>query len=191
MLINSVTNELFDGDEGIDFIPVHFTRRLIEWVTKDNGGGFVAEHLVSPALLGSTKRDDNGRDILPNGNQLVDTRNHYGLCRLADGRLEPVLITMSSTQGKKSKRWMSLMAGLKIGTFQAPMFSHAYNLTTVPEKNEHGSWFGWKIGSPIPLTSEDEYRAAKSFREQIASGEVKVQHEEVADTTAPAEDIPF
>ena len=31
MIVNSVTNELYDGTKGIDVIPVHYQRQYVEW----------------------------------------------------------------------------------------------------------------------------------------------------------------
>ena len=31
MILNTVTNEIFDGDKGIDVLPVYYKRQLVEW----------------------------------------------------------------------------------------------------------------------------------------------------------------
>ena len=31
MIINTVTNEIYNGEKGIDVIPVHYKRQYIEW----------------------------------------------------------------------------------------------------------------------------------------------------------------
>jgi hypothetical protein len=50
------------------------------------------------------------------------------------------------------------------------MFSQVYKVTTVPESNDQGSWFGWKIEHVGVITSADAYGAAKEFREMVISG---------------------
>ena len=37
MIINSVTNELYDGSKGINVLPVFYERKYIEW--QDRGAG--------------------------------------------------------------------------------------------------------------------------------------------------------
>ena len=56
-----------------------------------------------------------------------------------------MLISMSSTQLKKARRWNSMMMGLKVphpnGTMVTPAsFSHSYKVSSVQEKNDKGSW---------------------------------------------------
>lgn len=177
MFYNTVTQELYDGESGVTVIPCHFTNRFVEWKTRESGGGFVAEHL--PGTTQPTQKDDKGRDILPNGNTLVDTRNHYVMICGADGTLTPALIAMSSTQMKKSKQWMSKMQGIKIkgpnGFVAAPMMSRKYKLTTVPESNDKGSWFGFRVELVGLVEDEAEYRAAQEFAMAVRQGAVKVQ----------------
>lgn len=175
MLFNTVTQELYDGDEGVIVIPCHFMQRFVEWKARESGGGFVREYLPSDAP--ATEKDDKGRDLLDNGNTLVDTRNHYVLIKKPDGSLTPALIAMSSTQLKKSKQWMSIMQGIKVkgadGFQTAPMMSRMYKLTTVPESNDKGSWFGFKVEMAGVVSDPAEYAEARSFRDAVRSGAAK------------------
>jgi hypothetical protein len=65
-----------------------------------------------------------------------------------DGIPEPALITMKSTQLKKSRKWNSMMMSTKLmgknGPYTPPMYSHLYRLTTQAESNDKGKWYGWK-----------------------------------------------
>lgn len=182
MLYNTVSQQVYKGEEGIEIIPVHYKRAFIEWKPRDSGGGFVAEHNAADGqdLLRHSVRDDKGHDMLPNGNLLSDTRSHYVIILHADGTFEPAVIAMTSTQMKKSRRWMTVMQNRKMvradGTpFTPPMFSHKYRASTVPESNDQGSWFGWKLTTGEQLSDVNLYAAAKQFRDAIVSGEVKTQ----------------
>lgn len=174
---NTVTQDLFDGEEGITVIPCHFTNRFVEWQPRESGGGFVREY--APGEAPETTKDDKGRDVLPNGNILVDTRNHYVLICNADGTLSPALVAMTSTQQKKSKQWMSKMQGIKVkgpnGFATAPMMSRKYKLTTVPESNDKGSWFGFRIELVGLVEDGAEYAEAQAFRNAVRTGAAKVQ----------------
>ena len=180
-LFNTVSQEFMDGEAGLDIIPVHYKRAFIEWQQRDSGGGFVAEHSAADGqdLLKQCEKNENGQDILPNGNLLVDTRSHYVLVVSEDGAAtEGAVISMSSTQMKKSRRWMTVMQNIKMqradgSSFTPPMFSHQYHVTTVPESNDKGSWFGWKIVTDKQIEDAHLYNAAKSFRDAILSGEAK------------------
>lgn len=178
-IFNSVSEERFEGmEKGIDIVPVHFKRAFTEW--QPNRGGFVAEHDVADGLdlLAQCTKNDNNQDVLPNGNILVDTRSHYVLIVNEDGSTEGALMSMSSTQMKKSRRWMTVMQNIKMeredgSKFTPPMFSHKYHVTTVAESNDQGSWFGWKIVTGAQIEDANLYNAAKSFRDAILSGEAK------------------
>lgn len=187
MVFNSATNELWnaeDGEEPVKVIPVHFKRAFVEWAPRDSGGGFVAEHNVADGndLLKTCQRNVNGQDELPNGNYLVDTRTHYVLIVHQDGSTETAVIAMSSTQMKKSRRWMTQMQNLKMkradgSMFTPPMFSHYYDLSTVQESNDKGRWHGWSVKNAGLVEDADHFQMAKSFRDAIAAGEVKEARE--------------
>jgi len=80
------------------------------------------------------------------------------------------MIAMTGTQLKKSKRWNSMMASLKIKgadgrLFTPATFSHKYKLNAVPESNDSGSWFGWNVTNLGMLEDKevDIYNSAKEF----------------------------
>lgn len=191
-IFNTVTGSMFPGDEGIYFIPATFKKAVVEWRPRDDGGGFVAQHDDISGLTGLSK-DDNGRIITADGNILVDTAYHYGL--LVDpvtNDYSTVVISMTSTQLKKSRKWNSLMAGLKMSKadgskFTPPMFGHMYKLTTVPEENAVGSWSGWDIELFGQTPSIELYTAAKLFADNITKGLIKVAPP-APDTSDP---VPF
>lgn len=182
MLYNTVTKEIFSGEDGIIVIPCHYTQRFVEWKPREAGGGFVGEHLPTDPIVGTTEKDDKGRDLLPNGNTLVDTRNHYVLIVGNDGTVTPALFAMSSTATKVSRQWMSKMQGIKIkkadGTFvTAPMSSRMYKITTVAKSNDKGSWFVPNVEIHGLVEDMGVYNAAADFRNAVRSGEAKVKHE--------------
>jgi hypothetical protein len=106
----------------------------------------------------------------------------------ANGVPEPALITMKSTQLKKSRKWNSMMQSVKMsgknGLFTPPMYSQMYMLTTVAESNDKGKWFGWEIQRIGDVGSADIYNAAKSFAQSVGAGDVKVKHESESGATS-------
>ena len=183
MIYNTLTKEIYDGEVGVGVIPCAYQRQYIEWTDRGEGSG--APVNIYPAesdIISKTTRDDQRKDRLPNGNYIEDTANHYCLVIGADGTSSQVLVAMKSTQRKKSKRWNSLMLGLKMkganGQFTPPSYSHVYNLKTVAESNNLGNWFGWDITRVGPVEEVDMYQAAKTFADSVAKGEVKIKHED-------------
>ena len=187
MIMNSVTKELFDGEEGITVIPCAFEKVYIEWKDREKGGGIVMVHdrVRGAELETKAKRNDKGQAVLDNGNIIVGTAQHYVLILRKDGTVDQALIAMSSTQLKKSRQWNTIMAKVMIPVgdkkVPAPSFACKYQLTTVAESNAKGDWFGWKIehlGGKDPAFLQDGERAlfqmAKAFYEAIMGGAVKV-----------------
>jgi hypothetical protein len=172
-IINSVTNEFYDGDAGITVIPSAYRRVFLEYIPREAGGGLAGFHEDS-AILAQTHRDEGGRDVLASGNYVQTTANHYVL--LVEGeKYVPVMVAMYSSQLKKSRRWNSIMAGHRINnngkSIIPPSYSHMYHLSTVPEKNSKGSWFGWKIDLLGRVENILLYTSAKEFAKSIQSSE--------------------
>ena len=133
-------------------------------------------------ILSKTTRDDQRKDRLTNGNYIEDTANHFCLIKSDNGVWSQALIAMKSTQRKKSKRWNSLMLGIKTkgakGLFTPPSYSHIYSLKTIAESNDLGEWFGWDVSRVGPIEDADLYSQAKAFSASVDAGEVKVKHDD-------------
>lgn len=178
-IFNSVTQEIFDGEEGLLVVPCHYVRSFVKWAPRNAGGGFLGEFNAADPVVATAVRNAEGQDVLPDGNLLVDTRSHYVLVLDREsGSFAPALISMSSTNVKVSRRWMSVMDGIQMkrgdGSFFRPaMFSHVYKLTTVPQSNDHGSWYSWKVEKVGPVEDHHIYAGAKSFRDGVRGGEIK------------------
>jgi hypothetical protein len=198
MIMNSVTNQLFDGKKGITVVPVAYIRQYIEWAPRGSGSGApLAIYPATSDILTKTHREPgDNKDYLDNGNYIENTANHYVMVLNEDGIPEPALIVMKSTQLKKSRKWNSMLMSTKLmgknGPFTPPMYSHVYRLTSQAESNDKGKWFGWEIEKVGPVEDMNVYHAAKAFAQQISAGEVKVKHEGESTATVVDEDsVPF
>ena len=71
MILNSVTNEVFDGTKGVQVLPVFYERKYVEWADRgDSKGAPVAIHNAESDIVSTTTRDKSFKDRLPNGNYL-------------------------------------------------------------------------------------------------------------------------
>lgn len=180
MIYNTVTSELYDGEKGINVIPSHYKREYIEWTDRGEGTGApVAVHSATSPIIQEATKDSIGKDRLKNGNYLENTASYFVLvCK--DKSAETALITMKSTQLKVSRTWNSMMNGLKLqgknGLFTPPMFSHVYNLKTVQQSNDKGTWFGWSVSKVGPVQNESLYEQAKAFAKSVGAGEIQAKH---------------
>ena len=196
MIYNTVSGETFDGQEGVLVVPVGYRREYIEWRPKDQGGGIVGFHDASSETVRKAVKGDKGKEICENGNELQNTAQHFVLVLREDGGWDQAVISMKSTQLKKSRKWNSMMLGLKLkradgSLFTPASYSHQYHLTTVPESNDQGNWDGWAIANVGPISDPELYAASKAFAASVSQGAVKAKHDEDEQTVVGKEDIPF
>ena len=175
-IINTVTNELYDQ---INVLPVFYKRQYIEW--QDRGastGAPVAIHEADSDILSQTTRGKDYKDRLPNGNYLENTANHFVI--LMGSSPTTALISMKATQLKVSRKWNSMMMGIKLqgknGLFTPPTYSHIYSLKTVQMSNDKGTWFGWDVSKVGPVEDRATYDIAKNFAETVGKGEVQAKY---------------
>ena len=183
MIFNSVSGELYDGTKGISVIPCFYKLEYIEWKDRGEGSGApVAIHSSASDIMSKTKMDANFKDRLPNGNYIEKTASHFVV--ITQPTAATALISMKSTQLKISRKWNSMMAGIKMkgknGMFTPASFSHTYQLRTVQQSNDKGTWFGWEVQKIGPVSNTEMYQQAKAFAENISKGNVKAKHGETA-----------
>jgi hypothetical protein len=191
---DNIESKRWSGDDGIVVIPVTYRRTLLEWKPRTLGGGFVADHGLDESCLKDAVRNEKGQDILPNGNEIIQTAEYF--CIMIDpnsGLPKQVVLSMAKTQFKKAKIWNSMMSNLMVprpdgkGVFNPAIFYQSYKITTVPESNDKGSWYGWHIESYKPtfdlIGGADLYLGGRNFRKAVNAGEVKVAEPVAAEFT--------
>ena len=179
--------ELFDD---IDVIPCHYKRQYIEWQDRGTSSGApVAIHEADSDIVSTTTRDKGYKDRLPNGNYLENTASYFVMME----DMSQALITMKSTQLKVSRSWNSMMNTItlkgKNGMFTPASYSHVYNLGTVQQSNDKGTWFGWNVEKVGPVQDKGLYEQAKSFAVSANKGDVTAKHGE--EDTKSKDSVPF
>lgn len=155
--------------ESVSVIPIAYDKGYVEWVPRENGGGIVTIH-KDASILNDCTKNEKFKDVLPNGNIIETTAYHYILYESGNDWTQAI-ISMQSTQLKKSRAWLSKISSIKMskddGTvFTPPMFSHKYNLSTHAQANNHGSWFGWKVEIDGTVEDPNAYNFALASREK-------------------------
>ena len=182
MIYNTVTSECFDGKKGIKAIPCYYKKDYPEWSDRGDGPGApVAVHLPNSPVIATGKRDGS-KIRLPNGNYLEETASYYVLVETKTGGMTPALITMKSTQLNVSKKWNSMMKTIQIpdgkgGFAIPPMHGVVYNLASVLQKNDKGSWYGWAVTQDRIMGQADKtlYLSAKDFNGSVSKGNVQTK----------------
>ncbi len=192
MIFNSVTQDLFDGQKGIEVVPCYYKLEYLEWPDRQEGANApAATHSADSNILAQTTRDDQNLDRLPNGNYVQETASHF-VIRVSEGiPQESALMSMKATQRKKSKMWNSMMRSVKEkrsdgkGFYTPAMFTQRYLLTTVLEKNAKGTWYGWKISHIGAVQNQLTLDAAMGFYDSCLKGNVNVKYEQESANANP------
>jgi hypothetical protein len=207
MLLNTITSKLYDGSRGVLFVPVAYRRVFLCWAPRqaESGPGFKGEFSADEiAKMRAERRvlEFEGRLYEPMSdgsinpkrcNRFSDTRLHYGI--LADeetAETMPVLLSLTSTQIKKSKHLMSALVAVRVTLndgrkVQPPTFANLVRVTTVPESNDQGNWFGVKFAIERQVSDQTLYASAKSFHDSVLKGSVAANYSEQQQQPAETE----
>jgi hypothetical protein len=205
MLFNSVSGKMWDGKSGIIIVPCAYRRVFLRWGPRSGeGAGFKGE--IAPEVV-AAMRDKNeivemdGRLYAPLSDGTVsdkrcdrfsDARNHYVLIvDEATGFCTQALLSLTSTQIKKSRLLMSMLAEVKMrradGTmYTPPTFANMVRITTVPESNDKGTWHGVKFEMAGQVKTADVVGFARTFWQSVSKGKVATNYEAAPDA-APAD----
>ena len=191
-LFNTVTGEVWKGEEGINVIPCYQEAKHLEFTPRDQGGGFVGELPAGdPNILKTTRQ--GAKETLPSGNELVKSDQHYCMVLNKDGSAQPAIVDMKSTQLKISRRWKTQIAMQKIpdknGVMRTPaLFATIWNLKTVEESNDMGTWYNYTVEKVDLVKDKNLFIDAKNFRSSVESGAAKAVPEEVV---TESDEAPF
>jgi hypothetical protein len=172
MLLNTVTKKLYNGANGIEVIPCHYKLEYQEWADFGTGSGRPENIYDADSDILSKTKNEMGKDRLDNGNYILTVGQHYVL--VIDGNsTENALISMSSSQGKISRKWNSMMMSItldgKNGPYTPPSFSHKYRLTSVLNSGKGNQWYGYNVTKVGPVKEPALYERAKKFYTSLAS----------------------
>jgi hypothetical protein len=171
-IFNTVTKRFWKADDGL--------LKYLEFIPRgQDGGGFVGEINPTDPLIKQAKRDESNIEMLPNGNELIRTAQHYVKILHEDGSLESAVIDLKKTGLKKSKIWNSLMAMQKIKSGKnkgktMSSFANVYRVTTVKEKNDKGTWYSLSFTMEKTVPDIQTFNEAKDFSDALKSGSISL-----------------
>jgi hypothetical protein len=180
--LKNAPQPVFKGNEGVIFIPCHYSRCHVEWIPRDSGGGFVTRHFTIPKEAIDTGEKAAGKPIyeMPNGNTLVDTVNRTGFAIMPDGLALPYMIPMKSTNITVSRAWNSIINQKQKHGLILPSYSWRYRLTTVYRKNDKGEWYLLHAENDRELNDSERelYRQCKALKKACDGNKVTGEAEE-------------
>ena len=172
MFLNTVTKQLYSGDKGINVIPCYYKLEYQEW--SDYGTGSGRPEMIYPDtsdILDKTTKGPDGKDRLQNGNYILTVGQHFVII-LGEKSSETAMISMSSSQGKISRKWNSMMKSIvldgKNGSYTPPSFSHIYKLSSVLNTGKGNQWYGWNVAKVGQVEDAAMYDRAKKLYTSFA-----------------------
>tara|TARA_R110000787_G_scaffold73168_2_gene162978 strand:+ start:745 stop:1518 length:774 start_codon:yes stop_codon:yes gene_type:complete len=183
-LYNTVTGEFYDGEEGISVVPCAYNKKYIEWIPREKGGGLVnASHDIS-ILSQCTRNPDDRKHYTQTGNEIVETAQFFILV-VKDGVAQQAVLAFTSTQLGVARKWLTMLRMARVQnskgeSVEAPMFAYTYNLSTITQHNDKGSWNAYSLNQN-GATEIAIARMAKDFMSAARTGDVDVKQEQQND----------
>lgn len=174
---NTVDKELFDGETGVTIVPCAYRRAFVEWIVREEGGGYCGEFL--PGAEPATVVDEKNRDIIKeSGHELKDTRYWYVLVIREDGTFEPAVIGMTRTQIRPSKAWFNLKSKNvwpdgKQRVAAPPDYVWTYIVKSVPQQKDDNSFWNFDITRSEPVMNAAIIEAAKALHDSVKAGNIR------------------
>jgi len=177
------TKDVVAGEEGIPVVLCHWNKCWIEWLP--DRGGYVGRHAERPEAATLVTDAQNPKKKfwrMPNGNTVVETREHVVLVLDVFDRPTPFVIPMSGSNHQSSKEWMTA-ANRKIipGTdLKAPLYGYIYRMKLKFRTNDQGDWFMWDIqdenGEPTILTDFATMQLANQMSDDFEKGALRADN---------------
>ena len=143
-IINTATGEAYDGETGINIIPITSKKAFTEW--RPNRGGFVGHR---PSLEGSIEVEytsENGaprKKIVLGENDLVETMYFLVIAVLPDGDYFPAMLSMSSSRLSAARELNTAI--YNITSKKMPAFAAMLNISSTTKSKDTYTWCTYKI----------------------------------------------
>lgn len=191
-LYNTVTEQAYNGNDGLLFVPGYADHCFIEWVPRKDGGGFVSRREVSDPIVVEARgsAEEFGKFRTPEGNDLQETYYLYGALCTPDGQIQPAVIAFTSTKIKVYRKFMTTVKMFQVPTGEGdkricpPLFAHCVRITTTAQKNKKGSFFNFvlapangDLASSLLKRDDARYQSAKACAELVKSGKAAAAYD--------------
>lgn len=166
MLYNNVTRQLYGT--GVLVVPVYFRKEWLIWKDRKQGGGFRGAFPNKEAAEAHIETLEDGEHC-----EAIDTAQHFCLLIQPEkGRVEEIVISMSRSKMKVSRKWNSL-----IRMDGGDSFARVYRITAGPEKNSKNQDYYNISVAMAGFPTEAIYARAEKLYEQIKSGSVAINRD--------------
>lgn len=167
MFYISALDQLFNGDDGCVIFACYTEHTMVEWIPRNDGGGFVGKHAIDSPIVQTARANAKDRRLKIGKNELVETFYIYAMVHrkkiLPPGTVAktildlvdlnepgiPALIPFTSTKITPYKRIMTQLGMFRIPGVPAPrnappLWVFPILLTSVYEQREAGDSYNIK-----------------------------------------------
>jgi hypothetical protein len=180
-------NKIMEKGKKLEFIPFSVHKTWISLTAK--GNKFLRQVPYTVENCGWP------REQIIDGVEVVnyETLNYYVLLpeEVKTGMFVPYILSFRSTNYRAGKTLETARA--KLQEFKKPLAYKTFELSAVPQENDKGSWFAYRVAEARNSTAE-ELMAVKKWYDIVKSGRTKVDESALkreAAETGVAEDAEF
>lgn len=209
MILNTATGEMYDGKAGMGFIPVFRDHNFVEYITRDDGGGFVGMYQPEDPFIAKLRGDQGSfgklkhyNDTVKKATEIAETFYLFGLLMPDADTVIQGVVPFVSTQISKYQSFVTRYLGVVYpngegAKVRPPLWAHEWRLGTVFQPTKKGDIFGWllRLKEEPPIKSrlrldDPIYQQARAFYDLLKEGAAKIDREADQKAGGPAADEP-
>ena len=138
---NDLTKKVYG--KTVKLIVFKYERMFLEWA--DENGGLRGQYTQDEVIQLTGKTNFFNLRNPETQNEIDETHNYFCLVT-SDMNAGPIILSLSSSGIKHSKKWMSTASMIKIknadGSLKrAPLYASVYEIETLMNKNDQGQWY--------------------------------------------------
>ena len=146
MLMDSVSKQLYAGDQGVVFIPCNTARVYVAWKGEPGSGSIAGRYGPSDEVVKVASRKFAFNELEdPDGNRLVETFYVIGLLTSADDLAKPTGMTIISFTSTKIRAYKESIGEIRKIPGDAPLYAFPLHITTVAETRPKGTSFNFRV----------------------------------------------
>ena len=141
----------------------------LEFIPIDDGGGLSGKLDPNDPVIRQAVRDDNNKDMLPNGHELVKSAQHYVyVIDQETGSYQQAILGMQSTSLKVSRGWNTQIkmqtARIDDRLIKLPSFGTMASLVQLRKQRDSYTWCRWSVlGRTSYVQDEQLYEEAENL----------------------------
>lgn len=166
MMYNSVTRQLYGKD--VLVVPVVYRKQYLVWKDRKLGGGTNGFRGAFATEIDAKRHIAELGEV---GLDTVETAQHFCLA-ITPGSIEEVVVSMSKTKLKVSRRWNSLM---RMGGGDS--FERMYKLSASVETNARNEkYYNFNV-TAVGYVTQEVFQKAEALYNQVQAGQAVVSQD--------------